>query len=106
MLTFADPPSPAIDPLVMTTRLRLLLLLAYSSVALAAFYSTLLPGFACTTQDATCAALGDLFASTGGPGWAVTGRTFTGWLSAAAGATKRLCVVSALIVHHIHRNGL
>lgn len=44
--------------------------------------SLLLPGFACTVQDATCAALGDLYASTNGPGWVHT----DGWKAAANGS--------------------
>lgn len=48
-------------------------------------YSTLLPGFTCTTQDATCAALGDLYAATSGPSTWTNNR---GWAAAAAGAYK------------------
>ena len=44
--------------------------------------STLLPGFACTTQDVTCAALGDLYSATNGSTW----RHNSGWTQAAAGA--------------------
>lgn len=96
------------------TCLRLLVLLAFLSVARAAVYSTLLPGFACTKQDETCAALGDLYVSTNGPGWvpgwastSVNG-AFAGWMSAAAGATQILCtfvMLSRRCSHHIHRNG-
>lgn len=32
-------------------------------------YSSLLPGFSCSPQDATCAAMGDLYAAAGGSSW-------------------------------------
>ena len=49
--------------------------------------STLLPQFACTQQDATCAALGDLYASTNGVGWF----NAHGWVQAAAGVPTDYC---------------
>lgn len=70
----------------MTAWLRYLVLLVFPSVVKSAFYSSLLPGFACALQDATCAALGDLFASTNGPTWASTGTSTAAWVTAADGA--------------------
>jgi len=45
--------------------------------------------FACTKQDATCAALGDLYEATSGPGWLDRG----GWEDAAAGIPTDYCTL-------------
>jgi hypothetical protein len=65
----------------------LLLALVAARGAGAQTYSALLPGFACTRQDAACAALGDLYAATNGAQWT----TNTGWAAAAGGVAQDYC---------------
>jgi hypothetical protein len=58
------------------------------SGAAAQQYSALLPAWRCARQDAACAALGDLYAATGGAQW----RNNTGgWTQAAAGTPVEYC---------------
>lgn len=46
--------------------------------------------FACARQDAVCEALGALYASTNGPGWA----SAAGWRAAAAGTLTSYCTLA------------
>ena len=49
--------------------------------------------FTCTRQDTTCAALGDFWEATGGPGW----QNRSGWEQAAAGVATDYCSFACLV---------
>ena len=51
-----------------------------------------LGAFTCLQQDATCSALGDLYAATNGPNSAMT----TGWSAAASGTATDYCMFQAV----------